>query len=295
MGVTVLPNPALLFDFYAAGPWLRNDGVSTTFSDYLISNLTQFVPETRVSATPRPIWEHSQGGTGVTSVAGLYRGVLSMQGSSTDVSLINGMGGVDFLPITDISNLAAGYRQPSWRRVQWLTMNLAMDFGTLDRNSGVLLVSGSGPQSGPIWPVAAATIWTGGWGIVGDGAGNWNWESFGHNAGFTVPGPLTESVSLAPAISDAADWHTFDFVCISGAGGREASFELHIDSEVFLTRNWVDAPVLDTLPVAPPDLSLARRWFPVWQVSGPNNEKIYFGDWEFRMGRFLPDGRELLV
>lgn len=282
----ILPNPTQVLDWYIAGPWLNNAGVTATFSDYLIGNLVRFSQENQAVTTPRRVWYHSQGGTGIIQVGGRYRGVLCMQGSTTVIALINGMGGLTIDPITDITDLAAGFRNPAWRRVQWLTVNLAMDSGTLDRNTGLMFSASGGAQSTPLWPIAPATLWGGGFGVVGDGAGNWNWEIYGPAPN---PAPVIESVSLAPAISDASDWHTFDFVFISGAGGREASFELHIDSEVFLTRNWVAAPLMHTLAAA------ANRFFPIWQVGTTSGDVMYFGDWEFKMGRFLPDGRELQV
>ena len=283
MGVTILPNPALIHDWYIAGPWLNNAGVGVTFSGYLIGNLVRFSQENQSTTTPRRVWYFSQGGTGIIQVGGRYRGVLCMQGSTNVVALINGMGGLSFNPLIDITDVGAGYRTTSWRRVQWFTVNLAMDVGTLNRNTGLLWAQTGGGQSTPLWPIAPAVNWFSGFGIVGDGAGNWNFESFGNG----VPAAVLESVSLAPAIADASDWHTFDFVFISGAGGREASFELHIDSQVFLTRNWVDAIAL------PPYLFNGNRFFPVWQVGTTSLDVMYFGDWEFKMGRFLPDGREL--
>lgn len=284
MGVTILPNPALLNDLFLAGPWLNNAALPLVFSNFLIGNVNPIWPEVDGTTAGRPIWEHSQGGTGITQVGGRHRGVLCMQGSTTVVALINEMGGISVMPITDVTDLAAGYRMPSWRRVAWFQVNLAMDSGTLDRNTGLIFGAHGGAMSTPQWPIAPAAVFGGGQGVVGDGAGNWNWESYGPSPN---PAPVLESVSLSSVIADPTDWHTFDFVYISGAGGRQASFELHIDSQVFLTRNWVSGTTLYELAAN------QNRFVPIWQVGTTSNDVMYFGDWSFRMGRFLPDGREL--
>ena len=286
MSVALLPNPPTLFDYYVSGGFINNAGfvfsVGSTQSGIMY---TAYTPLDVVSATPRPVWTFGQGGTGVTSVMEFFRGVLCWRKSTTSVAAIDGMGGIAFIPQTDITDLDPSFRMPSWQRVNWLTMNLSMDAGTLDRNSGIILTRNDSVQGVALWPIAPALLNNGGFGIVGNGAGNWAWESYDN----TSPPPATvlESVDLASFISDPADWHTFDFVIISGAGSREAVFQLLIDGVLRIERNWVTGTTL--FPLTPD----TYRWQPIWQVATTTDDAIRLANWEYKMGRFTPDGREL--
>lgn len=287
MGVTILPNPALLWDYYVSGPFLNNAGfifsVGSTTSGIMYPAYT---PDGVGQPVPRPVWTFGQGGTGVTSIIEFFRGVLCWNKSTTNVTAIDGMGGIAFIPQIVTVDLDPTYRMPSWQRVNWLTMNLSMDAGVLDRNSGIILTRNDSIQTGALWPSGAALFNNGGFGIVGNGAGNWAFESFDN----TSPPPATvlESVDLAPFIADPTDFHTFDFVIISGSGNRAAVFQLFIDDELRIERNWVSGITL--FPMEPD----VYRWQPIWQVGTTSDDAIRLANWEYRMGRFTPDGRELL-
>ena len=287
MGVTILPVPPLLWEYYGSGPFLNDAGFVFSVGSFKVGNMyPAYTPLQEAQSVPRPIWTFSQGGTGVTSVIEFFRGVVCWKISTTNVTAINTMGGVAFIPQTDITDLSPTYRMPSWQRVNWLTLNLSMDAGLLDRSSGFLLMRADSQQSVPIWQTGPALFNNGGFGIFGNGAGNWAFESFDNTS--PPPAIVLESVDLAPFIADPTDWHTFDFVTISGAGGREAVFQLFIDDVLRIERNWVTAPTL--FPLAPD----TYRWKPVWQVGTTSDDAIRLAQWEHRMGRFTPDGRELL-
>lgn len=286
--VQVLPFHPSDWDYYIAGPFLENFSFPSNFDSALQQCFTPgYIPQQASASAGRAIWTFNQGGGGVTKERIRYQNILAHAQATTIAAAIEGMGGVQIRPLTDRTGLAPGYVNPSYRRVHWLSMNLAMDSGTLDRNSGLILAGLGGPQPGAVWPIAPAALWWHGFGIVGDGAGNWNWENYA--AGF--PGtPVQESVSLASAVTDPEAFNSFDFVFISATGTRPAAFELWINGALFLQRNWETGITLDHLQAAP----LIDRWCPIWQVGTTTGEFIYMADWAFRMGRYLPGGSELL-
>lgn len=284
MSVALIPNPPESWDVYQAGPFVGNTILTADFGGALAGFATPaYSPNTFALNTPRQVFTFGSGGTGVTTVRGYHRGTLCLIKRTTSAPAIDGLGGVNIWPQIDQTGLPAGYRNPSFRRVQWFTVCLAMDAGLLTGQSGFLMV-GSGGGASQIWPLAPAPGFGVGYGIVGDGAGNWNWESYGGNA---VPGTLIESVSLAPAIADPSDFHVFDFVHVSATASRQASFQLRIDGQLFLERTWGAPPALEVPATG------ARRYYPQWQVNDALGQNHYLAWWEYKMGRFLPDGREL--
>lgn len=282
MSVTIVPNPPVAWDIYWAGPYVASFGNFNPGS-FELQFVTTYSPAQQNQNTPRDVWLYGQGGTGATGSAIRYFGVPVVERSTTVVPSIKGMNGIGFMTRQDRTKMAPGYVNPSFLRVNWLSFNIAMDVGTLDRNSGFLLTSVGGTQTQALWPIAPATLFGTGFGIVGDGAGNWNFESFTGNP----PATVLESVSLAPFISDASELHSFDYVMIGCTGERPANFQLYVDQELVLERNWETGVVLPFLPAA------ATRWTPNFQVATPSGDRILLGNWEWKMGRFLPDGREL--
>lgn len=286
MGVSILPFHPRVFDYYLAGPFIQNTTGLNNFSAALAEFLTPgYSPPAFNSSLPRQVWTFGQGGTGVSASRLVHRGVIALRKSTTNVATIDGAGGIQIIPRTDRTGLVPGFVNPSFMRVNWFSVNMAMEVGTLDRNSGLIMVQNGTNQAVPFWPVAPAIVASGGIGIVGDGAGNWNWESYAVSA---VPWTVLESVSLAPAIADPEDFHTFDFVFISATGTRPAAFQLWIDGALFLERNWETGTVLAQLGAT------LYRWSPIWQVGTTSDDALFMADWVYRMGRYLPDGRELL-
>lgn len=287
--VAILGRPAPLYDMIVSGPFPIRTALWSSAAQFQQGvSAGPWLPRDDGNATPRDIWVFNQGGGGVTQNQIFYRGISCRQTRTTVVAAIDSMSGLSFMPVTDISGLAPSFANPTWRRVNWLRFNLALEAGgALDRNTGLLLTIQGGQQTTPIWPIAPAVNWFGGFGITGDGAGNWNFDSFAPD----FPGTLIESVSLSSAIPDPDDWNTFDFVMVSGAGGRPARFELHINEALFLQRGFGVSPLL---PGLGPNTGFdGFRYSPVMQIGTTTNDTLYAGDWEFKAGRFLTDGREL--
>lgn len=282
MSVAIVPNPPVSWDIYWTGPWVNASALfqAGVFEDQFI---TTYSPDRSGVSNPRSVWGYAQGGTGATGSAIRYFGSPVIERSTTVVPSVRGMNGVAFSTLQDRTQIASGYVNPSAMRVNWLSFNAAMDVGTLDRNSGIILTSSGGPQTAQLWPIAPSISFGTGFGIVGDGAGNWNFESFSG----TPPATVLESVSLAPFIADPSELTTFDYVMIGCTGQRPASFELRINQVTALQRNWETGTVLPFMP------TLATRWTVNLQVATPSGDRILFGQWEWKMGRFLPDGQEL--
>ena len=229
-------------------------------------------------------FEHFGIVAGLTEDVAFHRGVICAQTSVTGAARQQfSLGAVDCMPVTGIADLTAGVLNPSWRRIFWLSAAIAIDSGTLDRNTGLLFIPFGAQQLSTVWPSGAAGN-NGGFGIVGDGAGGWSWGMYSTGAS---PGNIIEEVAL-PQVADAEDWNLFEFVVISGATLREASVELRINGATILTRDWVNAPAV------PPYLSTTFVYHPSFRIGTPSGDRLMRGQVEWRNGRFLPNGSELL-
>ena len=236
-------------------------------------------------AVPKPITTHEQGGAGVVEAIQEYRGDFATLASrTTGATIVHAFGGINCMPVTDITGLAAGWINPSWRRVFWMTMTLAQEAGTLNEDTGMLLIPFGAVQVGDVWP-KTAIVNQGGFGITCNGAGAWQWSSFGLGA---FPGNRIEP-AVPLVVADPEDWNQFDLVIVSGAPGREASLELLVNGVSTLTRDWVTAPAL--VDYAATEFS----YRPVWRQGTLTGEDFFRGQYTIRNGRFLPSGQELLV
>lgn len=76
-----------------------------------------------------------------------------------------------------------------------------------------------------------------GWGVVMDGAGNWQYRNYSPG-GF--PGNIAETVAFPPGvITSALDWNVFDVQMIGGSPTRNASWDLVVNGTLIVSRNWV--------------------------------------------------------
>ena len=203
----------------------------------------------------------------------------------------DGLNALNIMPITDVSGLAAGFRNPSWQRVARFKWRMAStpDPGdptsVLDDATGLLMIPWGAPQSVQTWPTAAAN--NGGFGVTGSGvaASPWQWAVYATGA---FPGNIVETVSLGAM--DREEWHTFELVVTTGAPGREALVELLVDGLAVLNRGFQGlAPLI-------PELGAAEfAWRPSFRYGGPDEVSLFLGDWSYSAGRFLPGGLEVLT
>lgn len=290
--VAILGQPAPLYDYEVSGPFPTRTALFSTaanFSDGFIGNT--WMPRSDINATPRDLWVFNSVGAGSGESQAAYKGVQARRMISAGPGVIqNGLSGIQLIPITDGAGLDVGFANPSWRRVNWFSWMMAMDpAATLSPLAGVVFEAQAGQQTTTHWPTGGAANWFGGFGVVGDGAGGWDWTSWGALATGLPPGPVTETVALA-AIADPEDWNQFEVVIISAAGGRAASLELWVNGVLTLTRDWVSAPaLLGLVPQAAVDF---YKFSPIAQ-SDASNTPFWLGDFFYRMGRYTRGGREL--
>lgn len=284
--VTVVPNTQPVFDWIAQ--WPRPTFVrinSTDFTEAQRGYLSQpYQLDRTTSSTPQPLFGGGQGGTGVASDMISYKGQWAWSASTTGVVTTDYFPGCPIMPTTDITNLADGWSNPSWRRVFWVTLSIAIDNGVLDDDDGFLFIplDRAAPAT-DTWPTAGAN--NGGFGIVGDGAGGLSFASYTTGA---FPGNRKEIVSLS-TISDASDFNLLDFVFISGAPGREAQFALNVNGSQFLTRSWVTGTTLENYS------GTQYQFCPAARMGTASGDRRILSEITFRFGRFTPTGVEVLT
>lgn len=236
-------------------------------------------------------------GAGFSEAIRLYRGIECTSCASSSIGdLQTTLGAIRAMPVTDITGLAAGYRNPSWQRVFRFSWRMAQhhfftDEPRLTRNSGFAMIPFQGPQPGDNWNAWDFAITNnGGFGIVGsdDIADGWSWGMYAMGAS---PGNIIEEVPLGV---DATAWNEFEIQITSGAPGREALLELFVNGVAVLNRAWVGAA-----PLIPSLLANELGWNPSFRLGDGTgvgtDTRFNRTDWSYSAGRFLRDGQEVLT
>lgn len=251
-----------------------------------------------VSPNPRPGFGTYRvaGGAGFLEDVRLDVGVECIScGSNSIGDFQTTLGAIRAMPVTDITGLAAGYRNPSWQRVfrfgfRMLGYHVFTGEPRLSRNTGFMMIPFAAPQTVDTWNSWEFAIANnGGFGIVGssDITNGWSWGVYTTGAS---PGNIVEEVLLGV---DATIWNEFEIQITSGAPGRQALLELFVNGVAFLNRGWVGpAPLIPSL------LAGELGWNPSFRYGdGGANPDIRFSrtDWTFSAGRFLRDGTEILT
>jgi len=283
MSVTVLPVIPPVYDRDVSWPYPILDQDFANAGEMKQGGMysTQVLPRTDANINPRQIFLYGQGGTGVSEAATIRKGVWCLENSTTSAPSVNGINGFQAMPIIDIAGLEPGFENPSFQRVSWFQFALSIEAAsTLGQGSGVLMTNFGATQAADTWPTVGTT--TGSFGVVGDGAGSYQWGIW---SGGAFPGNTVELVSLVPFIPDPTGWTVFDYVIVSGAPGREAFVELRVGGVAVLNRSWVTAPTLE--PSGP------FYYQPVHRVGDGAGDSLFLGPMRYRQGAFLPNGTEL--
>jgi hypothetical protein len=292
MGVTILGHPVPAYDYVVSGPFPVRVAQWNSILDFRKGYIGgPWMGRDDGNATPRDLWVYNSAGAGAAQVQAMYKGVLATGVGSAGPGVVqDSLTGITMMPLTDGTGLDPAYVVPSWRRVNWFSWSMALSAGaTVNQQTGFLFTAEAGPQTVNKWPYAPSVAFHGGFGIIGDGAGGWNWQTWSLNGG-VPPNPIIETVALGPFITDPEDWNMFELVLVSASGGRNASLELWINDALALTRDWVNAPAL---PGLVPGLGIDFfRYTPIAQAF--TGGTLWLGDWIYRMGRFTRSGRELL-
>ena len=290
--VAILGQPAPLYDYVVSGPFPIAAAVWTSVDDFRDGYISGPWPNRAVGGTqPRDLWVYNSFGAGGAQAQVWWNGIQCTETSSVGPGVVqDGLSGISLMPITSRAALDPNYITASWRRVNWFSWSMTQSVGaTHGTQTGVYFDKQANVPAVNRWPYGPAPAAGGGFGIFGDAAGSWAFQSF--SIGAAIP-PLAvrENVPLAAFIADPEDWNTFEFVTISASGDRDASLELWINGQLVLTRGYGAAPLLEGLgPFAGADFF---RYTPIVQV-GPAVGTMYFGDWTHRMGRYTRGGREL--
>ena len=80
-----------------------------------------------------------------------------------------------------------------------------------------------------------------GWGIFGDGAGNWRYNNYQVGA---FPANRVETVAFpVGTVTDPTAWNYFDVQYINSGPNRDASMSIVVNGVAIVTRNWVSVGV----------------------------------------------------
>ena len=131
------------------------------------------------------------------------------------------------IPLTK-DTVAATFAQPEQARVFRLQFAMAQRAAIhYSGNSGYILqATAAGAIPGWIGAVGSNGI-----GIVGDGAGGWQYVSKQGGAGFAEAVPLVWP-------SPVAQWCVVDYEILGATGASDAAFNLYLNGALALTRSW---------------------------------------------------------
>ena len=175
-------------------------------------------------------------------------------------------------------DLAAGAEWSTVRRAYWLKFLIQSATAAPDLRNGLLLMPRYGVQHA--WPGQPLGINnSGGFGIIGDGAGQWQYGSYDR----TGPYAVLENVALPAHV--LTEWNQVDIVIISERAGLPAEMQFWFNGALQLTRNWVGVDLVAPVPGE-------WRWTPMMSggsiPAGGGESK--FHSVECRMGRYDSQG-----
>lgn len=186
----------------------------------------------------------------------------------------------------DPNPLALGARFSSMNRSYWFKANLRYvddGLGFAGNDQGILIMPGDAPQHGwPTQPVGGTN--RGGFGIVGDGAGQWVYRSFDRTGA-----PLIRETIVLP-VHIMNEIHTVEWLFVGTRPGAPAYIEFWFNNVLIATRNWTGV-LLEPIGGAAAGFVDEWRWTPHLMNTGL--ARIYVSQCVARYGRFLRDGTEI--
>lgn len=198
-----------------------------------------------------------------------------------------GLGGMRaILDTTGAVAMALGAAWPSLQRVWWLRALIRHrdDGGGPPTNESGMLVMPSDSIQTP-WPAnAVGPINRGGFGFVGDGAGQWQYASYDRTGIFL----LREAVALPVHTLDT--FNMVEWVMVGARPGFNAYIEFWFNNTLIVTRNWLGGmlePIGGALAVN------INEWHWVPHIRQQGIGGMFVTGVVNRQGRFLRDGTEL--
>lgn len=240
----------------------------------------------------RILTSNSAGGGGVSQLQGVMN-FATVTGSvgpvcrlRADAGAVNnrryGFGGLGIPFILGGAALPPGLSLPSLLRVYWLRLYLAAP-AAQPQSCRFLMCPVNDMAAGPTTPDQAVGPGNaGGFGIGGDGAGQWQYQSY-DRSGVNL---LRETVAL-PA-HNIQQFNAFDMVLVNGRPGNAASWDFRWNGVSFATRGYAGT---DLEPLA----AASEEWgyYPVVQAQGAGIQASIIFRLNVKYGRFLPNGVEV--
>lgn len=190
------------------------------------------------------------------------------------------------LDTTGVVPLGLGASWPSLLRVWWLQALIRYrddGGGPATNESGMLVVPTNEAQN--CWPTQIVGNQNrGGFGLVGDGAGQWQYSSWDR----TGVGLLREAVALPAHTLD--DFNLAEWVMVGARPGFNSYIEFWFNNTLILTRNWLGGMLEPIGGVVPADVN-EWCWAPYIRQGG--FASVFVGSVVSRQGRFLRDGTEI--
>lgn len=145
--------------------------------------------------------------------------------------------------------LAAGAEFANVQKVHWTRFLIQSPTAAPEPRNGLLITPTNNGVAA--WPDNAPGVNNrGGFGITGDGAGQWQYASYNRAGAFGV----REVVALPVHV--LTDWNMVDIVMIGERVGQAAEVQFWFNGALILTRNWLGA-------LLEPQAANEWRWVPI--------------------------------
>lgn len=282
---TLVQNLPPLWDYVVTYPTIDGDetapyALATNRGEYLqMGSIERVAGAVSIS---QELQAAAGGGTTrvVTQVGGANVGFAFIEKAGTGNWQRNDVAGMRCVTATDPAvTLPAGASLPSARRVwilqcliRWLTVG-----GPPDNLSGIIIQPdlGTAIHGWPTEPVGINN--RGGFGIVGDGAGQWVHNSYDRSGV-----ALIRYTDVLP-VHTLTDWNLVEFQIIGNRPGIPATLEVWWNGDLVTTRNWTGADL---------ELCQAQEWrFTPWLGEGATGTSMF--SLHMRRGRFTRTGIEI--
>ena len=235
----------------------------------------------QVGANPYDPNASSSGGGGITSDYFLHRGLLAARYGTTGAIFVEGTFFPWWAPTWGpAGGISPGAVQSAVSSVAVLDYLLATN-GITNIGTGVILL----PWSGADIPSAAQpqeAAPTGGFGIVGDGAGNMQFVTWESGTGAV----LSNTPIPAGVVPDFEDWNLYRIIIVTGDSANPATLTLEVNGTLLVDRLAFGSATLER-----PDQGLAQAYTfaSIWAGRQPGGAQM-FGRLHGRWGRTLPSG-----
>lgn len=174
--------------------------------------------------------------------------------------------------------LAAGSSQSPLMKVWWLKFLMRSPHANPNSFTGVLAMP-TNNRNNVGWPLnGVGATNRGGFGFVGDGAGQWQYASFDRSG----VGSTFETVALPTHLT--TDWNLFELQCVNARPGFPATVTAHFNGALVLTRGWASGLLEDYA-------ANEYRFVPVF--AGGDQKDGWWKSVVIRKGEFTRDGQKV--